>query len=70
MTQTSPEPLRLWLKMVPNDNPNADGVWTTQLLPQHHVVARAFEPSVFERARCPETGEIGFWDAIEERVFS
>ena len=65
MTQTSPDPARLWLKMARNDEPNAEAIWATRLIPGHHVVARGLEPGVFEQAECPETGQIGFWDPVE-----
>jgi len=31
----------IWLKQVPEDRPDDDGVWSQRLLPGHRAVARA-----------------------------
>ena len=52
----------LWLKMVPNNEVNADGAWTRVLLKDHHTVRRSRQPDHGDRAVCC-CGERGRFDA-------
>lgn len=41
MTVPPDDPPRIWLKQVPKSDPNAPGVWTQELLPDHFTVQRS-----------------------------
>lgn len=44
MTHAQADAETLYLKQVPDDDPNADGVWAPFLLDGHHTVCRSYQP--------------------------
>lgn len=65
MTHAGNEAPRVWLKQVPNNRINDDGIWTTQLIDAHHTVMRAHEPPHGAPAVC-SCGQRGRYDLVDE----
>lgn len=68
MTHPGNDPAPMWLKMVPDSDPNAEGFWTRRLIRDHHVIMRSREPQEFAETECPVTFRFGEWDPVRKEV--